>query len=109
VNGETVFVLRRVSGATDSHGNIGWTWPVRERLDGVKVAPRSGMETDEPGREAVLAGLVVGLPAGSRVAAVDRMEVRGEVYEVIGEPAVWVNPWSGRESGVHVVLERVEG
>ena len=109
MSGETVWLLPRQGGATDAHGNTVWTWDVEVPVDGAKVAPRPGEEPEQLPRETVIVGLSVLLPPGVRLSAVDRMKVRGEVYKVIGEPGVWVSPWTGREWGVQVALERVEG
>ena len=109
MSGETVWHLPRRTGSADAHGNTVWSWPDEVPVAGAKVAPAAGEETGEPAREAVTVGLKVMLPAGVRIAPVDRMKVRGAIYHVIGEPGVWVNPWTSRETGVQVALERVEG
>ena len=119
--GELVWILPRQSGHTDAHGNIVWDWPDPPEsgesdtaaipVPDAKVAPRTSPtnETPDPTREAVIVGLTVYLPPGTRMAAVDRMWVRDDIYHVIGEPGVWVNPWTGVEKGVQVALERTEG
>lgn len=120
-SGETVWWLPRQDGEDDAHGNPAYTWPAHTddaavEIDGAVVSPRSASgthlsaETSEVGREAIIVGLMLFLPAGSPAPEpVDRMHVRGEDYDVVGEPGVWKNPWSGRERGVQVALERTEG
>jgi hypothetical protein len=39
----------------------------------------------------------------------DRVTIRGKVFLVDGDPAVWVNPYTGSTPGVVVNLERVGG
>lgn|SRR5690606_4615484 len=111
--GETVTVLARVdTGDTDRYGQAVYDWP----LPGVDVpscaiAPSAGSEP-EPlavGRESVTALLTVYMPFGAPVTSVDRLIVRGKLYQVVGEPSAWRNPYSGVELGTEVKLERVEG
>lgn len=120
ITGEPVWVLPRQNGTPDAHGNPVYTWPAHTggtavKIDGAAVSPRSAngsplsAETNETNRDAVIVGLMVFLPPGSRMTAVDRMYVRGDTYEVVGEPGIWVNPWQQSEEGVQVALERVEG
>lgn len=115
--GETVWVLPRQTGQPDAHGNVAHTWPTPEdegavQVDQALVAPRTDMTGElagQPHREAVVIGLQVFLPPGSRMEPVDRMYVRGETYEVVGEPGVWNSAWTAREWGVQVALRRTEG
>jgi hypothetical protein len=114
--GETVWILPRTLGGADAHGNLTPTWPAHTdpgavRVDGAKVAPRTdlGGETRDPTREGVIVGATVYLPPGVRLEPVDRMWVRGIVWDVIGEPGVWVQPWTAVEKGVQVALQRREG
>lgn len=109
VYGEPVTVLARTDGPPDAHGNPTYTWAPSASVSALGVAPRQGEEDNAGGREAVIVGLTVYLPAGTQIAAVDRMVVRGETYQVVGEPGVWTNPYTGITRGVQVALERVEG
>lgn len=73
------------------------------------VAARSSSEADGAGRAAVIVGLTAYLPPGTAVTAHDRLRVRGDMYEVEGEPFEWRSPWSSTASGVEVALSRVSG
>lgn len=79
-------------------------------ITGCAVAPRFSDQThDVRGRHGVLVGLTVYAPAGTRVAENARVMCRGDVYEVDGEPAVWVNPYEAAERGVEILLRRGKG
>lgn len=110
--GETVTVLSAPL-ATDEYGSPSaerdWSAATETVIEGCAVAPRSSSEVDDPGRTAVIVGLSVFLPAGSVVSPHDRMLVRGETYEVEGEPGVWRSPFTGWTPGVEVALRRVAG
>lgn len=73
------------------------------------IAARSSSEVDNPGRTAVIVGLSVYLPAGTVLTSADRLLVRGETYEVEGEPFEWRSPWSAAPAGVEAALRRVSG
>lgn len=58
------------------------------------------------GRDLLTVQPAVYLPAGTSIAAVDAVEVRGLTYEVDGSPNDWVNPFTGWNPGVEVRLRR---
>lgn len=63
-------------------------------------------------RDTVITGLTVLAPAGTVVAATDRMSVPGygEPFDVVGLPASWgPSPLTGTHAGVQVSLRRVSG
>lgn len=106
--GETVTRIRVTPGGRDPYGDpIG---DVEEHVDitGCAVAPRQAGEQIGAGRIAVTSGLTVYVPPGADVLPSDRIEVRGVVYEVEGEPAEWRSPFTGWEPGREVQLIRVE-
>lgn len=114
--GETIQVLPRQDGPPDAHGRPQYTWAAPESnnavdVEGVRVAPSTSWssETGEPGREAVNADLALYCPPGTRAAAVDRVHVRSETFEIIGEPEVWPRPWEQGERGVVIYARRPEG
>lgn len=115
--GETVWVLPRTATGVDVHGNQTVSWPDSPshadavQVDNVAVAGRVRLdnEPDLPNREAVITRFDVYMPAGTDVKAVDRMWIRGDVYDVVGEPFAWRSPYSGREPGVQATVERIEG
>jgi len=108
--GETVVRLR-ASLVEDRYGNLVRDWEQAERLDipGCGVAPRTSDEETEQGRQGVIVGIAVYAPAGTDISPHDRMEVRGEVYEVVGEVADWRSPYTGWHPGIVVNLSRMEG
>lgn len=108
--GETVTRLRAPL-VTDRYGNLVRDWDSATRLDipGCGVAPRTSDEETEQGRQGVIVGIAVYAPPGTDIVPSDRMEVRGEVYEVVGEVADWRSPFTGWHPGIVVNLRRVEG
>lgn len=48
-------------------------------------------------------------PAGSDLRAADRVTVGGRTYEVVGDPAEWANPFTGRRPGLSADLRAVRG
>lgn len=73
------------------------------------VEPRPSTEPVQDARNAVTSGFTLYLPADSTVTARKKVGVRGKVYDVLGEPALWRSPFTGWEPGVVVQVGRVEG
>ena len=86
-----------------------WSSASEVAVDGVGVEPRPSQEPVQDARNAVTSGYTLYMPAGAQIDARSRVRVRGEVFEVLGEPAVWRNPFTGWEPGVVVQVGRVEG
>ncbi len=107
--GESAVFEARVSGSEDSHGNPVASWGSPVTVDGCAFAPQGSVESFEPGRNAVVTSPTLYCPPGTSVSSRDRVTVRGLLYEVDGDPAVWRNPYTGWDPGVAVVLERVSG
>ena len=108
--GEPVTILRRVQTGTDRYGKPVYDWPEPGvEVPRCAVSPRMSEEPAQVGREQVITGLTVYLPPGTEIEPYDRLRVRGRVYEVVGEPGEWRNPYSGRSVGVQVAIKRVEG
>lgn len=107
---ETVTRLRATS-ATNRYNDAepDWDTPAELDIDGCAVAPRDAEEDHEGGREAVIVGYTVYAPAGTSVLPSDRLRVRGEDQEVIGEPGQWISPWGDVEEGVEILTRRVDG
>lgn len=97
--------------ATDRYGNQIRDWARAERATMGRwgVAPRTSTEPREAGRDAVITGLTLYGPPGVDVLPSDRLEVRGHVWEVEGEPQVWISPLTGWAAGVVVDVRRAEG
>lgn len=109
MTGETVTILRGGTGTTDRYGNDILGADSRIDVDGCAVAPRQEGDADGRGRQGVIVGLSIFMPAGTDVRATDRLEVRGEPHSIEGDPGVWRSPYSGVERGVEVATRRVEG
>lgn len=109
MTGETITVVRPAT-TTDRYGNAisDWTSATRTDIDGCAVAPRSSSE-DNIGRQAVIVGLTVYAPAGADIRPTDRLEVRGDDYEVDGDVGDWRNPFTGSRPGLEVPVKRVAG
>lgn len=107
--GEPVVFEARVVGAEDSHGNPIDSWAAPVTVQGCAFDPGASQEVFEPGRNPVTSSPRVFAPAGTVVTARSRVTVRGQLYLVDGDPAVWVNPYTGSAPGVSVTLERVDG
>lgn len=108
--GETVQVLTAGT-STDRYNDTveDWSAPTEVPVDGVGVEPRPSSESNQDARNTVVSGFTLYMPAGVTVTAANRVRVRGEVFLVDGDPAVWRNPFTGWEPGVVVQTKRVEG
>lgn len=73
------------------------------------VEPRPSSEPVQDARNAVISGFTLYLPADSTVTAHKKVGVRGQVYDVLGEPALWRNPFTGWTPGLVVQVGRTEG
>ena len=108
--GETVGVLTAGT-STDDYGNTVTDWDAATEVpvDGVGVEPRPLGESDVDARNSVTSGFTLYMPAGTVVKASNRVRVRGTVWDVDGDPAVWRSPFTGWEPGVVVQCRRVDG
>lgn len=93
---QTEVVTRlRAGSVVDPYSNEpseSWTTPTE--LDITTIAPAEPRPTSEPVQEArnsVTSGFTLYLPIEADVTARDRMRVRGRVYDVLGDPAVWLS------------------
>jgi hypothetical protein len=107
--GESVVFEARVLGAEDAHGNPIETFAAPVTVPGCAFDPGASQEVYEPGRNPVTVAPRVFAPAGTVVTARSRVTVRGQVYLVDGDPAVWRNPYTGWQPGIVVTLGRVDG
>lgn len=83
--------------------------PTEITVTGVGVEPRPSTEQLEAGRNAVVDGFTLYMPAGTAIGAHNRVIVRGGTYDVLGDAAEWVNPFTGWAPGVVVQCSRTEG
>lgn len=109
--GETVEVVTAGAIADLYSGDtaVDWDAATSVTVEGVGVEPRPSGEPAQDARNAVTSGFTLYFPAGAAVTSADRVTVRGETYDVLGEPAVWRNPFTGWAPGVVVQCERTEG
>lgn len=108
--GETVVVLRRTLLPTvDRYGND--RYAVTEvPVPGCAVRVVSSQETlGADARDRVTDTLEVLMPPGTVVTAVDRLRIRGLVYEVDGAPDPQESSTTGVAAGVRVTARRLNG
>lgn len=107
---ETIVRIRAEETGEDRYHNPVYDWDGADRLDitGCSVSPRTEGEDTTRGREGVVIGFAVRVRRTVDVVATDRVEVRGETYQVDGEPADWRSPHTNRR-GTEILLRRVEG
>lgn len=110
--GETVTLLRTGSTTHDEYGNDVLDESSSVIRD-VAVWPRTSSETtgenNAGDRNQTIIGLTLLIPPGIAVRSTDRFVVRGERYEVDGEPGVWRSYLTNTQAGTQVTLTRVEG
>lgn len=86
-----------------------WDNATEATVSGIAVEPRPSSEPVQDARNAVTSGYTLyGFPRGS-VTAANRVRVRGEVYDVLGDPADWRSPFTGWEPGLVVQVGRTAG
>lgn len=107
-HGEPVTVWTATT-TTDRYGNEVNDWVVGPTYDRCSVAPRASTELTDGGRQGVIIGLSVYLPPDAVVGPHDRLEVRGDMFEIDGEPGEWRSPFTGWNPGIEVALKRVTG
>jgi len=107
--GETVTVITRTKTGVDGKGNDVYGETPTD-VAGAVVWPTGSTETLQR-QDQVSTGLTVLLPASSPVkpTAISAMLVRGDRYEVDGNPSDWRSPFTSRRPGYEVHLTRVTG
>lgn len=69
---------------------VSWATPTETPVLALAPAePRPVAEDNRNDRNSVTAGWTLYLPPGTLVDSGDRVRVRGAVYDILGEPAVW--------------------
>jgi hypothetical protein len=119
VNGETVWLLPRTDGPVDEFNDSVPTWPDSPNhpdavpIGNVTVWQRSDLagEAAIAGREAVITDVKVLIHGDQhpQPGPLDRMWVRGRIYDVIGEPHPWRARWHARSRGTELSLRRTAG
>lgn len=109
--GETVDVITAGAKVDPRSGDevADWEAATEATVAGVAVEPRPSQEPQQDARNAIVSGFTLYLPADATVTARNRIRVRGEVYDVLGEPALWRSPFTGWEPGQVVQVGRQEG
>lgn len=108
--GEPITRVRREVSGTDAHGNPSYA-DVEATIEGGWLAPeKDSREPRESGRDAVVTSPALFFP-GARpdLRADDKVIVRGEKYEVEGDPSDWRDPFGSDLGGLVVTLRRAEG
>lgn len=95
MNGETVTRLRDPSFLSAYSGQVSARDPESPaEVDITTLAPPEPRPSAEPAqnaRNSVTEGWTLYLPEDADVTPGDRMRVRGEVFDIAGEPAVWTS------------------
>ena len=107
-HGETVIVITEAHDADPYSGDAGTTGSTFD-VPGCGVEPRPSGEGTQDARNSTTSGYTLYMPAGVEIGPQNRVYVRGGTFDVLGEPAVWVNPYTGWEPGVVVQCERTAG
>jgi hypothetical protein len=101
-----VIVTRSVTGQ-DGDGND--VYGTVEVSTSGAFAPEGSIELVQ-GQATVISRPTIYLSLGAPTpAASDRVRVRGQLYEIDGEPLVFLNPFTGDQPGAVLRLERVTG
>jgi SPP1 family predicted phage head-tail adaptor len=105
--GQTVTLIRRTVTSRDERGNDVYS-ESPEAIPQAVVQPTGSTEftqfTDQ-----VSTDMTVFLPYGTKVSAIDAIEIAGQRYEIQGEPSSWRSPFSGNTSPVQLRLSRITG
>jgi hypothetical protein len=105
---ETVLHAVYSPSAPDAHGNVvdGWATPTSVGVYGFD--PGGSAEPLLPGQDRVVTTPTLYMPSTVAFGARDRVTVRGLLFEVDGETAVWRHP-NGTQRGNVATLRRVTG
>lgn len=110
--GETVTRLRGTPILDPYSGEptgLDWATPDQLPIPGCGFNPGQSSEPTQVARNAVTTQPEVYAPADSDILAGDRLTVRGKTYDVDGEPAEWVSPFTGWAPGLVIALKLTEG
>ncbi|NVM97825.1 hypothetical protein [Arthrobacter sp. SDTb3-6] len=110
--GETIVRLRRQMVADPYSGELTQgSWEAADELpiEGAAVAPSSTTEPASANRQMVITSMSVYGPPGMDVLRADRIRARSGLWEVAGENAAWVNPFTGWAPGDEFPLRKVAG
>lgn len=105
-------IIQTAGTVTDPYSNEtieSWDNPTEVIVEGCVLAPRASNEPLEVGRSPVYVGYMLYAPYGTVVNARSRVVIDGVRYEVDGEPFAWASPFSGKQAGTEIPIQRVEG
>lgn len=112
-HGEPVKYIKRVAGRKNSHNVIidGWEDPVTIEGVGVDVpsATESGPQTAGGGMDRQVVDVVLFCPPGFACSKMDKFEVRGKMYQVMGDAVAVRNFFTGALFPTPVNLRRIDG
>lgn len=105
---QTETVTRLRAGTTTDPYSSGTVadWEAATETELTTLAPAEPRPSSEPvldARNSISSGFTLYLPESTDLTAKDRMRVRGDVYDVLGEPAIWAG------AGMVVQVGRMEG
>lgn len=106
---ETVTVLT-AEVVEDGYGDdtMDWTTPTRVDVLALGVEPRPSGEPVQEARNSITSGFTLYLPTGTAITPANRVEIRGSVYDVMGEAGDW-RGLSGWTPGLVVQTQRTAG
>lgn len=106
--GETVTILRRTAAGQDRYGST--TYTIAEvPVPGCAVRPLGSQENLGEQRDQTITNVEVIMPPGTVVTVIDRLRIRGLLYEIDGVPTDQVSSNTGARPGVRVIARRVTG
>jgi len=108
MRGETVTRLRPGAPTVDEYGTQIPGAEVEVPIMGAAFDPGGSSEPAQTGTARVVTTPKIYFTTSPDVLSSDRMRVRGLVYSVIGNPALWINPFTGATAGLVVELKAVE-
>lgn len=104
---EAVTILRRTKSGQDRFHNARYTTVEVGVYGAVRILESD--ERDTGSRDQTTDSIEVILPPGTEVQRIDRLRIRGLMYEVDGTPEVERDAMSGASAGVRVIGRRVTG
>jgi len=111
-HGEPIVRLRRQLVADPYSGELTQgRWEDAEELPivGAAVAASSTTEQASPNRQIVITSMSVYGPPGMDVLPADRIRAGSGLWDVTGENAAWMNPFTGWRPGDEFPVKRVSG
>lgn len=110
--GETV-IRERARLALDPYSNeltvLDWSTPDLLQIEGTAIAPGTSTEARQVNRAPVTTPMSIYGPPAMDVKPRDRIRARSGLWEVEGEVANWINPFTGWEPGAEFAIKKWEG